>query len=358
MSRVLAGPLCGMTLGDLGAQVIKVERPGLGDESRQWGPPFDPRGESAYYLSTNRNKLGIALDLDVADDVAVLRELIAGADVVLDNFKAETLARAGLHRDALLEAHPRLVWLTLSGFGLGNPRLGYDLVVQAESGWMSITGEVTGEPMKVGVALADVIAGKDAALAIMAALVARERSHEALPVSARRLDVSLAHSAIAALVNVAQNVLVSGREASRFGNAHPNLVPYQAFRARDGYIVIGVGNDRQWASCCSALELVELMNDSQLATNAGRLANRERVTSTISRRVAERDAGDWLGRLGMMGVPAGRVRPVSEALSDVAHSALTGIAPSVPGTVRYPPPKLDEHGAEIRRLGWNVFDAR
>ncbi len=347
-----------MTLGDLGAHVIKVERPSLGDDSRQWGPPFDERGESAYYLSTNRNKLGVALDLDVPDDVAVLRELIAGADVVLENFKAETLVRAGLDRDALLKAHPRLIWLTLTGFGLGSPRLGYDLVVQAECGWMSITGDVAGEPMKVGVALADVIAGKDAALAILAALVARERSREALPVSARRLQVSLAHSAIAALVNVAQNVLVSGREASRFGNAHPNLVPYQAFKARDGYIVIAVGNDRQWAGCCSALELPDLGSDSRLATNTGRLANREGVTSTIARRVAERDAEEWRARLSKQGVPAGRVRPVSQALGDVAHSALTGIAPSVPGTVRFPPPKLDEHGAEIRRMGWAVFEGR
>ena len=358
MSRVLAGPLCGMTLGDLGADVIKVERPGLGDESRQWGPPFDERGESAYYLSTNRNKLGIALNLEVADDVALLRQLIAGADVVLENFKSETLTKAKLDRDEMLAAHPHLVWLTLTGFGLDNPRLGYDLVVQAESGWMAITGDPTGEPMKVGVALADVIAGKDAALSIMASLVARERSREALPVSARRLHVSLAHSAVAALVNVAQNVLVSGNEARRFGNAHPNLVPYQAFKARDGYIVIGVGNDRQWDSCCVALELSELGADKQLATNSGRLANRERVTSAIASRVAERDAGEWLGRLSMAGVPAGRVRAVSQALPDVAHSALTGIAPSVPGTVRFPPPKLDEHGSDIRRSGWAVFDDR
>jgi glutaryl-CoA transferase len=358
MSRVLAGPLCGMTLGDLGADVIKVERPGLGDESRQWGPPFDARGESAYYLSTNRNKLGIALDLEVPDDVAALNELIAGADVVLENFKPETLSKAQLDRDELLEAHPHLIWLTLTGFGLDNTRLGYDLVVQAESGWMAITGDPTGEPMKVGVALADVIAGKDAALSIMAALVARERSREALPVSARRLHVSLAHSAIAALVNVAQNVLVSGSEARRFGNAHPNLVPYQAFKARDGYIVIGVGNDRQWTSCCFALELPELAEDKQLAANKGRLASRERVTGVIARRVAERDGQEWLTRLSKAGVPAGRVRAVSEALGDVAHSALTGIAPSVPGKIRYAPPKLDEHGTEIRRLGWQVFDAR
>lgn len=358
MSRVLAGPLCGMTLADLGANVIKVERPGLGDESRQWGPPFDSRGESAYYLSTNRNKLGIALDLGLADDLRVLTRLIASADVVIENFKSETLARADIDRDAILRAYPRLIWLTLTGFGLDNPRLGYDLVVQAECGWMSITGAENGEPMKVGVALADVIAGKDAAIAILAALVAREMSGDDLAPTARRLHVSLAHSAIAALVNVAQNVLVSGHEAGRYGNAHPNLVPYQAFKARDAYIVIGVGNDRQWANCCAALELSALAKDADLATNTGRLTHRDRVTGTIGRRVAERDAAEWVARLNGAGVPCGKVRAVSEALAAVAHSALTGVAPSVPGSVRFPPPKLDEHGSEIRRLGWGAFESR
>lgn len=220
MSRVLAGPLCGMTLGDLGADVIKVERSGLGDESREWGPPFDERGESAYYLSANRNKLGVALDFAVPSDRDILARLIAGADVVVENFKPGTLDRVQLDIDSLLSNHRRLIWLTLSGFGSSNPRLGYDLVVQAECGWMSITGEVAGEPMKAGVALADVIAGKDAALAVVAALSARERSSEVLPMSARRLRISLAHSAVGALVNIAQNVLVSRREVSRFGNAH------------------------------------------------------------------------------------------------------------------------------------------
>lgn len=347
-----------MTLGDLGADVIKVERPGVGDESRGWGPPFDDRGESAYYLSANRNKLGIALDLGADTDRKTLAGLIVGADVVIDNFKAETRSRAQIDVSALLEANPRLIWLTLTGFGAHSARLGYDLVVQAECGWMSITGEPTGEPMKVGVALADVIAAKDAALAVVAALAARARAREALPPSARHLSVSLAHSAVAALVNVAQNVLVSGHAAQRWGNAHPNLVPYQAFHARDGYIVIAVGNDRQWASCCAALDLPGLGSDPELASNAGRLAQRTRVASEIAQRIAEQDASEWIARFNEVQVPCGRVRGVTEALKEVAGSALTGIAPSVPGSVRYPPPKLDEHGAQIRARGWKVFDSR
>ncbi len=358
LSRVLAGPLCGMTLGDLGADVIKVERPGVGDESREWGPPFDDRGESAYYLSANRNKLGITLDLNVDTDRKTLAGLIAGADVVIDNFKAETRSRAQIDVADLLAANPRLIWLTITGFGARSARLGYDLVVQAESGWMSITGDPRGEPMKVGVALADVIAAKDAALAVVAALAARARARDALPPAARHLSVSLAHSAVAALVNVAQNVLVSGRDAERFGNAHPNLVPYQAFHARDGYIVIAVGNDRQWESCCAALDLPALGADPELASNAGRLAQRDRVASEIAQRIAERDAGEWIARLNDARVPCGRVRGVSEALKDVASSPLTGIAPSLPGSVRHPPPKLDQHGAQIRAQGWKVFDSR
>ncbi|HEU5041258.1 MAG TPA: CoA transferase, partial [Gemmatimonadales bacterium] len=226
LTRVLAGPLCTMMLGDLGADVLKVERPGEGDETRGWGPPFDAGGRSAYFLAVNRNKLSLAADLDVEDDRLLLHRLLAGADVVVDNFRAGTLERRGLDPDRLLAVHPRLVWCTLTGFGAGSTRPGYDFVVQAESGWMAITGEPDGPPMKIGVALADVVAGKDAAVAILAALLARDR----LPAERdRRLIVSLVHSATAALVNVAQNALVTGDEPRRWGNAHPNLVPYQLF---------------------------------------------------------------------------------------------------------------------------------
>lgn len=358
LSRVLAGPLAGMILGDLGADVIKVERPGAGDETRGWGPPFDERGESAYYLSANRNKLSVAADLGSAADRALLERLIAGADVVLENFKPGTLERRGLGAEAMLARHPQLVWCTITGFGLASARPGYDFVVQAESGWMAITGEADGGPMKVGVALADVLAGKDAAIAILGALVGRARARPGegapVPPAARRLSVSLAHSATAALVNVAQNALVTGQEARRWGNAHPNLVPYELFEAADRPIVIAVGSDAQFAQCAHALGLDTLAADRALATNAGRLAARSRVVGAIAARVRTATAAHWLARLEDAGVPCGVVKPVLEALREVEASALTGVAPQAPGRVRRPPPRLDEHGARIRAALWDA----
>jgi crotonobetainyl-CoA:carnitine CoA-transferase CaiB-like acyl-CoA transferase len=288
LSRVLAGPLTTMMLGDLGADVIKVERPGTGDETRGWGPPFDERGESAYYLSVNRNKLSLAADIDDAADRALLTSLIQDADVVVENFRAGALERRGLAPDTVLAGHPRLVWCTISGFGLGNDRPGYDFVAQAESGWMAVTGEPAGDPMKVGVALADVVAGKDAAVAVLAALVARGMTGRG-----RRVHVSLAASSVAALVNVAQNTLVTGRDAARFGNAHPNLVPYDLFHAADRPIVVAVGSDAQWQSLVRALELGDLASDATLATNAGRLANRGRIIDVLSSRLRTRPAAAW-----------------------------------------------------------------
>jgi crotonobetainyl-CoA:carnitine CoA-transferase CaiB-like acyl-CoA transferase len=209
-----------MTLGDLGANVIKIERPGTGDETRGWGPPFDDRGESAYYLSVNRNKLSVALDLDSPEDIHILDGLIRHADVVLDNFRPGTLERRGVDIAARLEGQGDLLWCTLTGFGPESARPGYDFVVQAECGWMAITGEPSGPPMKVGVALADVLAGKDAAISILAGLASRGRGRTP---DERRTFISLAASAVAALVNVAQNALVSGKDATRWGNAHANL---------------------------------------------------------------------------------------------------------------------------------------
>jgi crotonobetainyl-CoA:carnitine CoA-transferase CaiB-like acyl-CoA transferase len=341
-----------MTLGDLGAQVIKVERPGVGDETRAWGPPFDERGESAYYLSVNRNKLSIALDLSVADDVATVSRLLHGADAVLDNFRPGTLERRGIDIEGLLERRPELVWCTLTGFGPDSDRPGYDFVVQAESGWMAITGEPDGVPMKVGVALADVLAGKDAAIAVLAGLATRNVPS---PPAARRTFVSLLGTAVGALVNVAQNALVAGTEARRWGNAHPNLVPYQLFFAADRPIVIAVGNDGQWRQCTRALGVESLATDARLSTNEGRLAYRQLVVDTIAQRVAEREASYWLDVLATAGVPAGIVRSVREALADVRASPLTGVAPAPPGTVRLPPPRLNEHGEIIRRFGWGAF---
>lgn len=356
LSRVLAAPLAAMTLGDLGADVIKVERPDTGDETRAWGPPFDERGEAAYYLSINRNKLGVALDLDAPDDRRVLESLIRGADVVIDNYKRGTLERKGLAPERFLQELPSLIWCTVTGFGPDSVRPGYDYVVQAESGWMAITGERDGEPMKTGVALADVTAGKDATIAILGALVARSRATVPIPLEDRRLFISLWHSATAALVNVAQNVLVTGREAGRWGNGHPNLVPYQLFRGADRHIVIAVGNDTQWQGCCRALGLEALAADSALTTNSGRLANRARVVAAIAARVAERPAAEWLAALERWGVPCGVLKGVGEALAEREASPLTGVAPAVPGTVRRAPPMLDEHGALVRARGWGAFD--
>lgn len=352
LTRVLAGPLCTMMLGDLGADVIKVERPGSGDETRGWGPPFNEEGESAYYLSINRNKLSIELDIENAEDRALIARLAREADVVVDNFRRGTLERRGLDPAAMVDENPSLIWCTVTGFGAESGRLGYDFVAQAECGWMAITGERSGDPMKVGVALADVIAGKDAAISILSALVGRGRATTA---SDRRIFISLADSARAALVNVAQNVLVTGSDAARWGNAHPNLVPYQLFRASDRAFLIAVGSDAQWVSCANALGLEDLAGDAQLATNAGRLSQRERIINEFSSRVTTAPADVWLARLAAVGVPAGIVKTVLEVVSEVEASPLTGMPSSVGGGVRFRPPKLGEHTSVIRHRGWRVF---
>ncbi len=355
LSRVLAGPLCTMALGDLGANIIKIEKPGLGDDTRSWGPPFDERGESAYYLSVNRNKISVALDLKERRDTDLILELIAGADVVVDNFRPGTLERRGVVPADLLEAHPSLIWCTVTGFGERSRRVAYDLVVQAESGWMSITGEPDGEPMRAGVALADIIAGKDATIAILAALLRRAVATAPTEGEKRHIHISLAHSATAALINVAQNALVTGSEAKRWGNQHPNLVPYQLFYAADRAMVVAVGNDSQWKACAFALGLDRLAGDASVATNAGRLAERDRVIAAVSEKLREKNAADWIALLDAAGVPCGVVRTVLESLAEVDASSLTGIAPSIPGTVRLPPPMLNEHGEAVRRYGWQVF---
>jgi Predicted acyl-CoA transferases/carnitine dehydratase len=355
LSRVLAGPLCTMTLGDMGADVLKVEKPGSGDDTRSWGPPFDSRGQSAYYLAVNRNKKSIALDLDEPSDTDLILRLAAEADVVVDNFKPGTLDRRGILPETVLQQNPRLIWCTITGFGKDSSRVGYDLVVQAESGWMAITGEPGGDPMRVGVALADIIAGKDAAIAILAALFRRSMSAEPAPVAERRIHISLAGSARAALINVAQNSLVTGKDAKRWGNQHPNLVPYQLFHASDRPIIVAVGNDSQWKACALALGLTDLASEVSVATNAGRLASRDRIISAVSEKLREKTAAEWITVLDDAGVPCGVVKTVLESLKEIDASSATGIAPSVPGTVRLPPPMLDEHGREIRELGWNAF---
>ena len=341
-----------MMLGDLGADVIKVERPGRGDDTRGWGPPFDERGESAYYLSINRNKLSIAADLRSEKDRALIRSLALEADVVVENFLPGTLDRLGLDPDDLLQENDRLIWCSITGFGAASRRLGYDYVVQAESGWMAITGETDGEPMKSGVALADIIAGKDAAIAILAALHGRTGA----PLADRCLLISLAHSARAALTNVAQNALLTGEDARRWGNAHANLVPYQLFHASDRPLVIAIGTDEQWITLTRVLELSELGSDSTLATNAGRLAQRERVVTAVATALRTRGATEWQRLLQAAHVPCGAVKTVREAIAEAGSaSPLSGMPSAVGGSMRFPPPRLDEQGRLIRETKWGVF---
>jgi crotonobetainyl-CoA:carnitine CoA-transferase CaiB-like acyl-CoA transferase len=356
LTRVLAGPLCTMMLADLGADVLKVERPGAGDDSRGWGPPFDDGGHAAYYLAVNRNKFSIALDFNDPGDRDLLRRLAFDADVVVENFRPRMLDRHGLGARRMLEEFPRLLWCTIGGFGTDLDRPAYDFTVQAESGWMSITGEPEGRPMKVGIALADVIAGKDAAALILGAVAARERGTLGGDVESRHLRVSLLHSATAALVNVAQNVLVSGRDAGRWGNAHANLCPYELFRTADGAVVIAVGSDAQWLACVRALGLQALADDRDLRSNPGRLAQRSRVVGTIGERVRTMTSHAVLETLRKAEVPCGEVRSVRQALAAVEASPGTGVHPLPPGTVRLPPPELDQHGALVRKLGWRAFD--
>jgi crotonobetainyl-CoA:carnitine CoA-transferase CaiB-like acyl-CoA transferase len=339
-----------MMLGDLGADVLKVERPGTGDETRGWGPPFDESGESAYFLSVNRNKLGLTADLDDPADLALIRRLAAEADVVVENFLPGVLERREWGAARCLEENPSVVWCTISGFGPDSRRPGYDLLMQAEAGWMSITGAPDGEPMKHGVALVDVLVGKDAVAAILAALVARGRTG-----AGRKVDVSLKASAESALINVAQNTLVSGRPPTRWGNAHANLVPYQLFQTLDRPLVVAVGSDSQWKACAMALGLGALATDATLATNAGRLARRTEVVQAMSATLATRTAEHWRGVLDGAGVPCGIVRTVPEVLAGTEASARTGLPPSVPGSIRRVPPRLGEHSALVRSDGWNAF---
>lgn len=350
LSRVLAGPMCTMMLGDLGADVIKIERPGNGDDSREWGPPFDFRGESAYYLAVNRNKLSLAADL--RNERALLLRLAAEADVVVENFLPGALDRVGMSGDALLAQHPKLIWCTITGFGAGSSRPGYDFVAQAESGWMAVTGEPSGDPMKAGVAFADILAGKDAAIAVLGALARRG----AASVADRRLVVSLVDSARAALINVAQNSMVSGSAARRWGNAHANLVPYQLFHAVDRGIVVAAGNDEQWRACARALGRDDLADDPALALNRGRLEHRARVAGALQEVIATRPSAECVRALEAVGVPCGLVKTVEEAIADArTASPLTGMPPSATGRVRFPPPTLDQHGDLIRSSGWGAF---
>lgn len=359
LSRVLAGPWCTMILGDLGADVIKIENPQGGDDTRGWGPYKD--GESAYYLCTNRNKRSVALDLASAEGQETVRALVAHCDVVVENFKAGTLERYGLDRASLEKVRPDLIWCSISGYGRASPladRAGYDYVVQAEGGLMSITGEPEGEPMKVGVAVADLFTGMYAVQAILAALIARRNDGQG-----QSIDLALFDCQLAMLANVASATLVTGQEPQRFGNAHASVVPYQVLPVRDGEIVLAVGNDRQFKLLCeSVLERADLAADDRFVTNRARLEHREALIPVLAEVLRTRDAADWLARLASTGIPCGQVRGVGAALASpeaqargmvsvVQHPKL-GEVPLVSSPIRMDgtpvreagaPPMLGEH---------------
>jgi crotonobetainyl-CoA:carnitine CoA-transferase CaiB-like acyl-CoA transferase len=313
LSRVLAGPWCSMTLADLGAEVWKVENPDGGDDTRKWGPPF-AAGESAYYLAVNRNKKGIAVDLRTPGGREVVRALAAKADVLVENYRAGALAKYGLDWDTLSAANPRLIYCSISAYGRTSPmaaRPGYDFVVQAEGGLMAITGAADGEPMKVGVAICDVLTGKDATQAILAALIARGRTGRG-----QLIDVALLDSTVAALVNVGSAWLVSGKAPGRWGNAHPTTVPYQIFRTADGMLALACGNDLQFQALCRrVLERPDLADDPRYVRNTDRVRHRDILIPLLESLFAGRTTADWFVRMDAAGVPAGIVRDVPTALS-------------------------------------------
>ncbi|HZU69168.1 MAG TPA: CoA transferase [Ktedonobacteraceae bacterium] len=313
LSRVLAGPYCTMMLGDLGATVIKVEQPGKGDDTRYFGPPYIA-GESAYYLGLNRNKRSITLDFSTPEGRERLLELVRTATVLVENFRPGTLEKQGLGYEALKAMNPGLIYCSISGYGQTGPyasRPGYDFVAQAESGIMSVTGEIDGEPMRVGVPVGDLSAGMFACMGILAALRVRDRTGKG-----QFIDISLLETTVSLLSNVSSNYLISGEEAKRYGNGHPNIVPYQAFRTRDGYIVVACGNDRLYQGLCRLLERADLAADPRFATNPQRVRNREELVPALQEEFLRRDTADWLPELRAAGIPCGAINTVSQVFND------------------------------------------
>ena len=367
LSRVLAGPYCTMVLGDLGADVIKVESP-EGDETRGWGPPFvgEARGESAYYLCVNRNKRSIVVNFKTDEGQTILHELIKQSDVLVENFRVGTLSRFSLDYESVSRVNPGLIYCSITGFGQTGPlhdKPGYDFMIQAMGGLMSITGEPEGEPMKVGVAVADLFAGQNAVIAILAALQARTQTGRG-----QHLDISLFDSQIGMLANVASNYLISGSLPKRYGNAHANIVPYQSFQASDAWIVIAVGNDKQFARLCEMIGKSELAQDSRFVINPGRVEHRDELITLLKPIFLEKTASEWLSALDGAGIPCGRINtldkvfaePQVEAREMLIHTEHPEIGDlrlvgsplkfsDTPVDYKLPPPRLGEHTEEILR---------
>ena len=319
-TRVLAGPFCTQLLGDLGADIIKIERPNIGDDTRKWGPPYleDAQGnetnESAYYLRANRNKRSVTIDLARPEGQALAKRLIAKGDIVVENFKVGTLKKYGLAYDQVKASAPALVYCSITGFGQTGPyapRAGYDYLAQAMGGLMSITGEATGAPVKVGIGIADIMAGMYAANAILAALHRRDVTGEG-----QYIDIGLLDSQVAWLTYEGQNYLSGGKVPRRLGNAHPNIVPYQTFEAADGYFVLAVGNDRQFHKFCNVAGCPSLASDPRFATNTQRIANRKELASLLSDILIQKPIKYWTDALEKQGVPSGPVNDIREVFED------------------------------------------
>jgi crotonobetainyl-CoA:carnitine CoA-transferase CaiB-like acyl-CoA transferase len=362
LSRVLAGPLCTQVLGDLGADVVKVERPGLGDDTRHWGPPFAGT-DAAYFLALNRNKRSIELDLRSSEGVAAARRLALGSDVMIENFRPGLMARFGLDPHDLRREHPGLVTCSLTAFGDDatetSARPGYDIIVQALSGLMSITGERGGEPTKVGVALLDVVTGLYAAIGILAALHERDRTGRG-----RHVSVALFDASVAALVNQASNHLIGGLVPQPMGSEHPNIVPYQVFQGSDRPFILAAGNDRLFRRTCEVLGMPELADDGRFAMNEARVARRDELIPLLAARFADRAAGEWLDVLEAAGVPCAPIRRLDEVFASPEGAALVReVSDAERGTLRLvaspirfdgapapaprTPPLLGEHTEEV-----------
>ncbi|WP_028460096.1 CaiB/BaiF CoA-transferase family protein [Chloroflexus sp. Y-396-1] len=370
-SRVLAGPYATMVLADLGARVIKIEQPGLGDETRRWGPPFTEDGLSAYFIAVNRNKQSVTINLKHPDGQAIARTLARRADVLIENFLPGTMLRLGLGYDDLRLINPGLVYCSITGYGQYGPdahRPGYDTVVQAEGGLMSITGEPDGQPMKTGVAVADITTGLYAATSILAALHYRSQTGEGQYIDLALFDVQLSW-----LANVASAYLISGQPPRRYGNAHATIVPYQPFAAADGYIMIAVGNDRQFARFCQVLNRPEWVTDERFATNPARVTNRECLIEAIADIIAREPVAVWVEKLRAADVPCGPVNDIPTALHSRQAQAramvqhidgirMVGPAPvfsATPATIRSAPPALGaDTEAVLAEFGYSAEQIR
>ena len=366
LSRVLAGPWASQLLGDMGAEVIKIEKPGIGDDTRAWGPPWLDSGderESAYFLAANRNKKSVAVDIATPEGQRIVRELACKSDILIENFKVGGLAKYGLDYASLSKLNERLIYCSITGFGQTGPhaaKAGYDFMIQGLSGLMSVTGNPpaspAGEPQKIGVALADVLTGLYASNGILAAVQHRHRTGRG-----QHIDLALFDTAVACLANQALNYLVSGQTPQRLGNAHPNIVPYQVFATSDGHFILAVGNDGQFVKFCEAADIGALAQDARFATNAVRVENRAALLQELEPVISRRTTSEWISTLDPLGVPCGPINSIAQAF-DEPQAAARGLAmkldagglaiPSVRNPLRFsdapdwasaPPPRLGEH---------------